>query len=326
MELLSGGGQFTIVWAMEVILSCSVNIYALISGYVGYTRTELRIPKFIMLWIQVFFYSILFYLLISLRTNMFSIKELIKVCLPITTTQYWYFTAYTGVYFVAPGINWLIGKMEKYEVKKAFWCFGSVFLLYLPLTGILYDPFKIEGGYSFAWLTILYTLGAFMRRLNLVERISGKKAMICLTSCWLIAFMTKILIPSQNIFINYTSITSIGISTMLIIIFSKIKFNSENRMGKFIRTMASATFGVYLIHDNDWIRRTLITDKFKWLAELVPWKIVVLVCGIGFIVFCLSLCIELMRSKIFAALKIETKINMLLNVKTNIEKGMRKVK
>lgn len=325
MELL-WGGQFSIVWAMEVILSCSVNVYAIISGYVGYARTELRIHKFIMLWIQVFFYSILFYLLISLRTNMFSVKELIKACLPITTTQYWYFTAYTGVYFVAPGINLLIEKMEKYEVKKAFWCFGSVFLLYLPLTGILYDPFKIEGGYSFAWLTILYTLGVFMRRLNLVEKISNKKAIVCLISCWLIAFMTKILIPSQNIFINYTSITTIGISMMLIITFSKIKFSSENRMGKCIRTMASATFGVYLIHDNDWIRRAIITDKFKWLAELVSWKIVIFACGIGFIIFCLSLCIELMRFKIFEMLKVEAKINMLLNVKTNIEKRMRKAK
>ena len=133
---------------------------------------------------------------------------------------------------------------------------------------------------------------------------------------------------SGNLFIQYipgylnNQIIPIALAIAIFEIFRRIQISSN----WIINFIGSSTFMIYLIHDNDWIRRAIITDKFKWLAELVPWKIVVLVCGIGFIVFCLSLCIELMRSKIFAALKIETKINMLLNVKTNIEKRMRKAK
>lgn len=231
-----GTGQFTAVWVMEAILCCSVNIYAIISGYVGYTLTEKKRKnhKFIVLWLQVFFYSLVFYLVVSCVTGSYSLKNLIKSCLPVTTSQYWYFTAYVGVYFIAPYINRMIRQMKEANVKKYF--LGLILiLLYLSVVGILYDPFIINGGYSFLWLFILYIVGAFIKKFNLGKNIDLRISVICFLVCWCIALCTKLLLPTFDIFTTYTSITTMAMSVTFILIFSKMKIEANHLPGKIIK-------------------------------------------------------------------------------------------
>lgn len=299
------GGQYEIVWFLEALLCCSVNVYAIISGYVGYTSSETKksVNKFFNLWLQVFFYSLLLDLLISFMQGSYSIKEIVKACFPITTTQYWYFTAYVGVYFVAPWINKLLKSMEYKEAKKAFIGFCGVFLLYVSITGIFYDPFKVEGGYSFLWLTILYILGAFLRKLEIPKLVEKRKAVVGLVSCWGISFFVKKMVPTQNIFINYTSITTIGISIAFIIIFAKINNCKNLLIEKLVRVFGPATFGVYLVHDHSMVRSYFIEGKLKWIIKLSPWKFVIVLCSIGLFIFIVALSIELIRVKLFSKIK-----------------------
>ena len=282
-------GQYKVIWAMETLVCCAVNVYAIISGYVGYTKKQNDVRKFGTLWFQVFFYSVFFYLLLGVRMEGFSLKQFIKVLFPVTTTQYWYFTAYAGVYLISPWVNRLIRQMEAKEAKRSFCLFMSV-LAYVSIVGMVYDPFKLEVGYSVIWLTVLYILGAFMRKLEFVETVSTGKAVMCLAVCWCGSFLMKMLIPTQDISVCYTFITTIGMSIALIVIFSKMRFTKKAE--KIIRAAAPAAFGVYLIHDNKFVRAAFMSNRFEWISTLAPWKLVMIVWGIGLLIFAVSMFIH----------------------------------
>ena len=49
--------HYKIAWLLEVICYGAVNIYALISGYVGF-RAKHKYVNIIMLWLQVIFYTV----------------------------------------------------------------------------------------------------------------------------------------------------------------------------------------------------------------------------------------------------------------------------
>ena len=78
------------------------------SGYIGYTEgtPRLRIHSYLSLWLEVVFYSLLPYVfLMFLSPGAASWKDLLKAFFPITTDAYWYFTAYTGLFFLIPLLN-----------------------------------------------------------------------------------------------------------------------------------------------------------------------------------------------------------------------------
>ena len=65
--ILNASGRFTsqyeVVWLLQTMAFCAVNVYALISGYV-WVYAKYRYRNLMELWLQVFFiqYQLLFYL------------------------------------------------------------------------------------------------------------------------------------------------------------------------------------------------------------------------------------------------------------------------
>lgn len=93
--------QFVVTWLLEAFLICAVNCYAIISGYAGYKEetVEIHYEKYIVLWLQVFIYSVVLTIVIQCISGTMELKALLKAFMPVTATQYWYFTAYTPVFF-----------------------------------------------------------------------------------------------------------------------------------------------------------------------------------------------------------------------------------
>ena len=93
--------QFVVTWPLEAFLICAVNCYAIISGYAGYKEetVEIHYEKYIVLWLQVFIYSVVLTIVIQCISGTMELKALLKAFMPVTATQYWYFTAYTPVFF-----------------------------------------------------------------------------------------------------------------------------------------------------------------------------------------------------------------------------------
>lgn len=298
------GTQFIVTWFIEAFITCAVNCYAIISGYAGYKEetVEIHYEKYIVLWLQVFIYSVGFTSAIQCISRTMELKELLKAFMPVTATQYWYFTAYTPVFFLAPWLKKFVYQLSIREAKTCLLILVA-FVGYINLAGILYDPFVLSGGYSFIWLTVLFLVGALIKKTDMLNQVSTKKAWMVVCACVLLNWIQKLIIPSQSIFTSYISFTMVILAVALLAVFSKIKITSVWGQ-RIIKSMASATFGVYLIHDNIAIRNYFIKDQFTWIAYLEPWKIPIFVAVISLIIFAVCIVIDLGRGMLFKMLRI----------------------
>lgn len=137
----------------HTISICAVNCFALISGYL-LTDGSKRWNKLAVLWIGSL---LLFGLFCSIVQYFFPEKvTLLSVCksfFPISTNQYWYFTAYVGLFFLMPILNAIVTFCSEQEFKKDI--FNVVLLFSLYAFFIKEDIFSLNRGFSVWWLSIV---------------------------------------------------------------------------------------------------------------------------------------------------------------------------
>ncbi len=148
-------------WGLECLCYCAVDCYGLLSGYLGGGRRPWG--KLVRLWLTVVLYSFLYYCFFRLRSpELVDSQALRRVFLPVTTRQYWYFTAYFGLALLMPVLD---GGLERLESRRAGELALLILLLFCALPAVLQaDPFQLRGGYCLLWLLLLYLLGGLLRR------------------------------------------------------------------------------------------------------------------------------------------------------------------
>ena len=94
--------KYTTLWFGETFCFASVICYALISGYVMYNH-KATAGKLLNMWGQVFSISALIglYFIIFKDANI-PADKISDAFRPLTRSQYWYFTAYFGMYIIIP--------------------------------------------------------------------------------------------------------------------------------------------------------------------------------------------------------------------------------
>lgn len=157
---IRGTPQYYVGMFLNAMAYVGVNCYALISGYVG-VKAKYKYINAIMIWLQVFFYMFL----ITLGFQIFcpdkiSIKNWVDVFFPITTQQYWYITAYIGLFIFMPILNMALNNLSREQVRVMI-CLVLVIFSVLP-TIFRVDSMQLDKGYSVWWLAILYMLGGYI--------------------------------------------------------------------------------------------------------------------------------------------------------------------
>ena len=319
MHVLGHGGilrsaqsfsEISVVWFFEVLAVPAVNCFALISGYVGYRgeRFSPRLKNIISLLFTVLFYSIIITLIFKLlNPSAVGLKQILKACMPTITGQYWFFTAYFGVFLFSPLLNAAVYAAN----KRHLLLFVAVFA-FLGAASSINDAFSFMYGYSLIWLACLYILGASIKKYDLINACSRKVWVFIMISVFLLMWMTKIASNLMNVsllhqfcsfLVSYTSPTVILMAVGWVCLFSKINF--KNVPVSCINFFASSAFSVYLIHDNVLIRNDLISKVFKitsdYGAALLPLIIVACVAAI----FLLCTLIDKIRWLLFRILRID---------------------
>ncbi len=107
---------FNKLWIQFIELGgkIGVNIFVLISGYFGVVARSIKPQKAIKLWLQIFTYSVVFFL-ISLKFlgEAFSLKTMIKDFLPITYSNWWFASTYFVLYLLSPFLNRFLNSLDK---------------------------------------------------------------------------------------------------------------------------------------------------------------------------------------------------------------------
>lgn len=305
-----GSGQYYVGWFLEMWVYCAVNIFGVISGYVAFSDTEkpYRYASYPVMWLQVVFYGVLATVVTQLAAPALVTKQdLLKMCLPLTNNLYWYFSAYTALFFLIPVLNAGIRHCSRESLCKLF----AVICLLFSFWGRIANCFGFSRGYSFAWLTMLYLLGAIMKKCGIGRRLPVWAAFAGIGVCTLLSWLWKIRGPEFTIFEieigrglpeDYVTITNVAAAMLYVIAFSKLKFGPWAR--KLIAFAAPGAFAVYLLNCQQSVWDHVMTKNFAHLASLPVGLMVVriLAFSCGFVAVCVIL--DFLRRKCFDLLRI----------------------
>lgn len=281
---------------LNLFSSIAVNLYVLITGYF-LIKEGIRYNKITHIWVQTVFYSLFFYFMfIFFGIWNFNINSFVKNILVIrygavSDFTYWFVAQYIGLVLLSPFLNKIANSLDanKYRVFIII-----LLLLDISIVGIGYGA-VYSGGQSLFHFIVMYCIAGYIRIYGFLRSIKQKHIVILLLILLLLPCIgiqfselyihkAKVL-EMHSIFNNYNGIPSF-LATLFFVLFSRMKI--QNKIyADFILKIAPYTFGVYLIHDNIYVRKWLwpfimtklnITDKNIILYSLLIPIILFLLC------------------------------------------------
>lgn len=307
-EVCFCSAHFKAAWLLEIAAYCAVNCYALISGY-NYAHSQFRLHKLALLWLQVIFYTLLITAVFAyFNPDYNTLGTWLLAIFPVTNNQYWYFSAYFGMFFILPILNHTLANIsQKYLsfLMAAIFIFVSV----LP-TFAQTDPYLFNWGYSMLWLSTMYLVGGFIYNCRLAEKVPK----------WL-SFFTYILMILDTWYIQtasveggfitrYNSPTMIVAAIALLLFFARLNFRAEFVQNS-ISILTSLSFSVYLIHTHPLIFSTVISGAFVSFLYLKPAEMAGVVLLTALEIYLLCSLLDTVRLLLFKLLHIENFVRRL---------------
>ena len=247
-----------------------INCFVLITGYFMCT-SKITLRKFLKLLMMIYFYKIVIYgIFVVFGYEALSLSGIAKTLLPVTSVTQNFVGCYILFYLTIPFLNRLVAKMTKRQHFLSI-CLG---LLIYTIIGSI-PKIQVDMNYV-SWFILLFLIGSYLR-LYPEKWFSSRKILasvtavsICLATASVITFLiVQEWINSRfdtNIELAYflvadsNKILAVAVAVCSFMLFKNlgIKYNRA------INTVASATFGVLLIHANsDTMRQWLWSDTLN---------------------------------------------------------------
>lgn len=292
----------------EMSLYCALDIFALISGYVGYREQarEYRYGNYLVLWFQVIFTSLAVALVFQLLLpGSVSIKDYLQAVTPVTSNTFWYFTAYTGLFFLVPMLNAGIRASEKETLYKLF----AAMIILFSILSTLMNRWQLKDGFSCFWLVILYFMGAIIKKYHWEKRFPPRLAIAGIFLCALLSWGLKLaedrlpFLSRSLVEATYLTPTHVFSAIFYLILFADFKLPCW--LKKFVSFAAPGAFAVYLLNCNPLIWGKFVVNQFRFLGQRSPFELLFTVLGIsaGFVIVSVSL--DVLRQKLFRLLKVK---------------------
>lgn len=315
----AGGGTLESQFMQKLIYSfftTSVNIFILISGYF-LVKSKFKLKKLIKLWFQVFFYSLVSYVVTIIVFNVTFDKQIfIGSLIPIINNNFWFISTYFLLYLFSPFLNNMIKNTNKKQYKILM--IGILIFVYLTSRFRISNVASLNIGYSFLWFCVLYIVGAYFKiyppqiKKNLIFLIY----IFCIILTWIIFLFP----PADSLGFfnfsveNYNSPLVFIASVSIFLLFRNIKIKSE-KFNKVICFLSACMFGIYLFQES-YIKDFLYFDVIKvqnfYNSSIQPW---INVLYIAMLIFLLGLIVEIIRK--FVVIIFNKIINKKINKKIN---------
>ncbi|MCQ2436020.1 MAG: acyltransferase [Clostridia bacterium] len=280
-----------IAWFFETLGYCSVDCYALISGYTN-VKSNFKYRRIFYLWAEVLAITLSTTVICALFIPGITVTrdEWLTAFFPMVRREYWYFDSYLILFFFIPVLNRGIQSLTK---RQHITLCASMLLLAtvierLPGT----SRFNLASGFSALWLMILYFVGAYFRLYGVPK---FARWYVCLFTFFVSAFLawlsrTEILLmladgrlpidgfwaDNEDYFISYLSPFAVIMALSLLCIFARIEIRSEITK-RIIATVAKATFGVFCVHVGSMFWFHFLPGRFGHFGEFSPIKLTVAV-------------------------------------------------
>ncbi|MBE5936008.1 MAG: acyltransferase [Lachnospiraceae bacterium] len=279
-----------------------VNVFILISGYylINSKANSVDIKRVIKFWGQVFFYSVIIFTVFgALGVVDVGAKSIIKACFPITFLQWGFASTYFVLYLLHPFLNKFLHSMDKGMYQKFIILIVVCRSIIPTITTVLFETNLL------LWFIILYSIAGYIRLYVSNNEHSVKYYVIFLIFCSIVTYYSTIVYiilgsrwdffaSNVTYFYGEEKITTLLISVSLLMIFVTLKM----KYNKWINIIASATFGVFLIHDNNIIRPLLWgklfnNARYQESALIIPYSIMAVA-----VVYIVCTLIDLLRQQI----------------------------
>jgi len=283
IHVLQKGGMFKVcrdayprrgfvVMGLFFAVTCAVNGFALISGYVG-IKSKYRFSRILWLYFVVSFYNILIPLVFHFRSG-YVINETVKLraIFPFAYDANWYFTAYLGMFLLIPFLNAAVKHLDRKQCLSAFAAIAVFFSVIPTILYMFFDEefdknfFKLSSGYSTLWLSVLYIVGASVREHDLFRKVPRWAGLICylMTTCTGTILITlgyyRAEIPIEPLS-NYLSPLVIIQALSLLIFFRELKL--PKIVCKAIEFVSPHSFNIYIIHTQDAVWAMWLAGRYS---------------------------------------------------------------
>lgn len=296
--------SLTRLWYNFIIMGgkIGVDVFVIISGYylINNDSGNFKLNKLAKFAGQVCFYSVSLYLVFcSVGICEFELKSLVKALFPITFSQWWFASTYFVLYLLHPFLNKLLHALDQPLYQK--------FLLLLIVCWSVIPTFTTSSfqSNSLLWFMALYSISGYIRLYGLSSKFATKHYFVAFIISTLLTYFSsvaftilgnrwEIFSEKATYFYGQEKITTLSISLCLFMVFATMKINYQ----PWINTVSSATFGVYLIHDNNFVRpflwRSLFRNaEYQECILLIPYSIYAVT-----IIYIVCTMIDLLRQKI----------------------------
>lgn len=289
---------------------CSVNCFGMVSGY-AMLNAGFKLKNLIYLWMQVLFYSFGITFLAAVSGYMDPDRAWwIKSIFPVSNNQYWYFTAYFGMMFIAPAAIYAIKHIPQKTLSRILVSVAIVMSVVGKLTHT--DPFMLQGGYSISWLVIMFFFGGYLRKYGAFSKWSSRKLFMgYLGFVALSVILEHIAYLPQYFYcpaleklsmMSYRAPTVLGAAVMLFLWCERLTLNQ--RMLKMIKFLSPLSFGVYLIHVHP-VVYSKITGLFQPYVQLSAWGLAITVPLTAAAIYIICTLVDWLRFLLFKILRLE---------------------
>lgn len=258
-----------ILFLFKILFFSSVNIFGLISGYLGYGKLKLNSYRAFELIMTVLAYSIVITVITMLLFGEVfdGLKSIMISLLPFMGgNEYWYIVCYIPILILQPYINKALISISEKEHKKLCVILFLVFSVIQTL--FIKDLFYIRQGYSIPWLLCLYVWGAYIKRVNL--SISCFKKMLLIAGSVTVIFGVKLIIHllfnrNMDLLLTYSSPFVLFIALSMILSIKDVSVNNSI-IRKLLIIFSATAFDVYIIHLHPVIFNNVLKNRFQILT------------------------------------------------------------
>lgn len=247
------------------------------------------------IWLEVVFYNVLLTFIFSfLPSENITFASFKYTLFPVTFNRFWYFSAYTGLFFIMPLINAAVQNTDNASLKKHSLIFIGIYSVFASFSAHFDgNPFGLGDGYSFIWIAILYYLGAVMKKTGLF---SGLKTSIGIIALFLLAL--------QRVFISYISPAILAAAIIHVVLFSRIKISPK--LVKVLQFAAPGAFAVYIINTQQYVFKHLMYGRFEFLCNSPIYLHLTITFGFAALFVIASIIMDYFRRQLFRILRINS--------------------
>ncbi len=283
-------GVWYAAWGLESLCYCAVDCYGLLSGYLAGTGKH-PFTRLALLWLETALYSLLFAAAFRLlRPEQTGGAAWLGALLPVTTYRYWYFTAYFGLAMVLPFLN--VSRALGSERRAGLRVLALLLVFCALPTALHTDAYRLRGGYSMAWLLLLYLLGASVKQCGFLHRL-GPLPLLTIAAVSFAMTAGTVFRPvgigtaGPLTLLSYTSPTVAVTAVCLLLLFRRLPQKPGG--GKLLTVLSRASFGVYILHTDPLLWQHVFTSGClsRW-AEASPALLLLMVplCAVGVYLAC----------------------------------------